>query len=149
VTASENLSKSDYQSQVEKVIETLQKDLPTLFEKDISYDIYTQDICFQDPVNRFKGKFNYRIIFWTLRFHARLFFTAIYFDLHDVKQTDEQIVTATWTVRGTLRLPWKARLFFNGDSTYKLTKDGLIYNHLDTWDRKPSEILKQFLPTSN
>jgi hypothetical protein len=144
VTASENLSKSQYQAQVEKVIETLKQDLPTLFEKDISYDIYTKDIYFQDPVNTFKGKFNYRIIFWTLRFHAQLFFTEIYFDVHDVKQTAEDIITANWTVRGTLRLPWKARMFFNGDSTYTLTKDGLIYNHLDTWDRKPSEILKQF-----
>ena len=132
MTTSENLGTSQYQSQVEKVIETLQKDLPTLFEKDISYDIYTEDIYFQDPVNRFKWKFNYRIIFWTLRFHAQLFFTEIYFDLHDVKQTAEQIITADWTVRGTLRLPWTARVFFNGDSTYKLTKDGLIYNHLDT-----------------
>ena len=144
MTASENLSKSGYQLQIEKVIETLQKDLPTLFEKDISYDIYTQDIYFQDPVNRFKGKFNYRIIFWTLRFHAQLFFTEIFFDLHDVKQTEQEIIKAYWTVRGTLRLPWKARLFFNGDSTYTLTQDALIYNHLDTWDRKPSEILKQF-----
>ena len=144
MTASENLSKSQYQAQVEKVIETLKQDLPTLFEKDISYDIYTKDIYFQDPVNTFKGKFNYRIIFWTLRFHAQLFFTEIYFDVHDVKQTAEDIITANWTVRGTLRLPWKARMFFNGDSTYTLTKDGLIYNHLDTWDRKPSEILKQF-----
>jgi hypothetical protein len=144
VTASENLSKNQYQSQVEKVIETLKQDLPTLFEKDISYDIYTKDIYFKDPVNTFKGKFNYRIIFWTLRFHARLFFTEIYFDVHDVKQTAEDIITANWTVRGTLRLPWKARVFFNGDSTYRLTKDALIYNHLDTWDRKPSEILKQF-----
>ncbi len=144
MTASENLSNSQYQSQVEEVIETLQKDLPTLFEKDISYDIYTKDIYFQDPVNRFKGKFNYRIIFWTLRFHGRLFFTEIFFDLHDVKQTAEDIITANWTVRGTLRLPWKARVLFNGDSTYKLTTEGLIYNHLDTWDRKPSEILKQF-----
>jgi hypothetical protein len=144
VTASENLSNSQYQSQVEEVIETLQKDLPTLFEKDISYDIYTKDIYFQDPVNRFKGKFNYRIIFWTLRFHGRLFFTEIFFDLHDVKQTAEDIITANWTVRGTLRLPWKAGVLFNGDSTYKLTTEGLIYNHLDTWDRKPSEILKQF-----
>ena len=144
MTASENLSKSQYQSQVEKVIGTLKKDLPTLFEKDISYDIYTKDIYFQDPVNTFKGKFNYRIIFWTLRFHAQLFFTEIYFDVHDVKQTAEDIITANWTVRGTLRLPWKARVFFNGDSTYRLTKDALIYNHLDTWDRKPSEILKQF-----
>ncbi|HEY9726606.1 MAG TPA: DUF2358 domain-containing protein [Chroococcales cyanobacterium] len=144
MTTSENLSQSEYQARVEKAIETLQQDLPTLFEKDISYDIYTRDIYFQDPVNRFKGKFNYRIIFWTLRFHARLFFTEIYFDLHDVKQTEEQIIKAYWTVRGTLRLPWKSRIFFNGDSTYQLTQYGSIYNHLDTWDRKPSEILKQF-----
>jgi hypothetical protein len=144
VTASENLSKSQYQAQVEKVIETLKQDLPTLFEKDISYEIYTKDIYFKDPVNTFKWKFNYRIIFWTLRFHAGLFFTEIYFDVHDVKQTAEDIITVNWTVRGTLRLPWKARVFFNGDSTYRLTKDALIYNHLDTWDRKPSEILKQF-----
>jgi hypothetical protein len=63
-----------------------------------------------------------------------------------VNQTQKEIIKVNWTVRGTLRLPWKARVFFNGDSTYKLTKDGLIYNHLDTWDRKPSEILKQFFP---
>ncbi|HBB34491.1 MAG TPA: hypothetical protein DDZ80_25610 [Cyanobacteria bacterium UBA8803] len=135
-----------YQTQVATVIETLQKDLPTLFEKDISYGIYTQDIYFQDPVSRFKGKFNYRIIFWTLRFHARLFFTEIYFDLHEVKLADEDTIQANWTVRGTLRLPWKADLFFNGDSTYKLNKEGLIYHHLDRWDREPREILKQFLP---
>ena len=149
MTTSENLSQRDYQAQLEKAIETLKQDLPTLFERDISYDIYTQDIYFQDPVNRFKGKFNYRIIFWTLRFHARLFFTEIYFDLHDVKQTEERIIKAYWTVRGTLRLPWKSRIFFNGDSTYQLNPDGLIYNHLDTWDRKPSEILKQFFRKGN
>ncbi|MBD0346944.1 MAG: DUF2358 domain-containing protein, partial [Coleofasciculus sp. Co-bin14] len=137
MTISENLSKSEYQLHVERAIEILKQDLPTLFEKDISYDIYTQDIYFKDPVNTFKWKFNYRIIFWTLRFHARLFFTEIYFDLHDVKQTDEETIKAYWTVRGTLRVPWKARIFFNGDSTYKLTKNALIYNHLDTWDRKP------------
>lgn len=140
-----NLSKSEYQGRVENAIATLEKDLPTLFEQDISYEIYTGDIYFKDPVNTFKYKFNYRIIFWTLRFHARLFFTEIYFDLHDVKQTAEDIIKAYWTVRGTLRVPWKARVFFNGDSTYKLTKDGLIYDHLDTWDRKPGEILKQFI----
>jgi hypothetical protein len=149
VTASENLTANPYQSQVEKVIKTLQKDLPLLFKRDISYDIYTPDIYFKDPVNTFKGKFNYRIIFWTLRFHAQLFFTEIYFDVHDVKQTTEDIIKAYWTVRGTLRVPWKAQILFNGDSTYKLTKDGLIYNHLDTWDRKPSEILKQFFRKTN
>ena len=130
--------------QVDKVIERLKFDLPTLFQKDISYDIYTKDIFFKDPVNTFKWKFNYRIIFWTLRFHGRLFFTELYFDLHDVQQTTKDIILANWTVRGVLRVPWQARIFFNGYSTYKLNQDGLIYEHIDTWDRKPTEILKQF-----
>ncbi|MCL2928359.1 MAG: DUF2358 domain-containing protein [Trichodesmium sp. MAG_R01] len=130
--------------QVQQVIQRLKLDLPTLFEKDISYDIYTKDIFFKDPVNTFKWKFNYRIIFWTLRFHGRLFFTELYFDLHDLQQTAEDIIVANWTVRGVLRVPWKAKIFFNGYSTYKLNQDGLIYEHIDTWDRKPSEILKQF-----
>ncbi|MBE9198823.1 MULTISPECIES: DUF2358 domain-containing protein [unclassified Nodularia (in: cyanobacteria)] len=134
------------QLQIEQVIKTLQEDLPTLFEKDISYDIYTQDIYFQDPVNKFKWKFNYRIIFWTLRFHARLFFTQIYFDLHEVSQPAKDTILAKWTVRGVLRVPWKASLFFNGYSTYKLNQDTLIYEHIDTWDRQPGEILKQFWP---
>ncbi len=132
------------QLQIEQVIKTLQEDLPTLFEKDISYDIYSQDIYFQDPVNTFKWKFNYRIIFWTLRFHARLFFTQIYFDLHEVSQPAKDTILAKWTVRGVLRVPWKAKLFFNGYSTYKLNQDTLIYQHIDTWDRQPGEILKQF-----
>ena len=129
---------------VDRVIKTLKEDLPTLFEKDISYHIYTEDIYFKDPVNTFKYKFNYRIIFWTLRFHARLFFIQIYFDVHEVYQSAEDTILAKWTVRGVLRVPWKADLLFNGYSTYKLNQDNLIYQHIDTWDRKPSEILKQF-----
>ncbi|MBD2242580.1 DUF2358 domain-containing protein [Nostoc sp. FACHB-888] len=132
------------QLSVEQVIKTLKEDLPTLFEKDISYHIYTDDIYFKDPVNTFKYKFNYRIIFWTLRFHARLFFTQIYFDVHEVSQSAEDTILAKWTVRGVLRVPWKAGLLFNGYSTYKLNQDNLIYEHIDTWDRKPGEILKQF-----
>lgn len=120
--------------QVERIIETLKQDLPTLFEKDISYDIYTQDISFQDPVNKFKGKLSYRIIFWTLRFHAQLFFIKIFFDLHEVSQSDKDTILAKWTVRGILRVPWKAKLYFNGYSTYRLDKNALIYDHTDTWD---------------
>ncbi|MBN3890333.1 MAG: DUF2358 domain-containing protein [Nostoc sp. JL31] len=134
----------EYKLPVEKVINTLKEDLPTLFQKDISYDIYTRNIYFKDPVNTFKYKFNYRIIFWTLRFHARLFFTQIYFDVHEVYQSAEDTILAKWTVRGVLRVPWKAGLLFNGYSTYKLNQDNLIYEHIDTWDRKPGEILRQF-----
>lgn len=132
------------QERIDEIIQTLKQDLPTLFEKDITYDIYSSDIFFKDPVNTFKWKFNYRIIFWTLRFHGKLFFTELFFDLHKVYPKDESTILAEWTVRGTLRVPWKARLFFNGTSTYSLNSEGLINNHLDTWDRPPGEILKQF-----
>lgn len=134
----------EFKLPVERVIKILKEDLPALFKKDISYHIYTDDIYFKDPVNTFKYKFNYRIIFWTLRFHARLFFTQIYFDVHEVYQSAEDTILAKWTVRGVLRVPWKADLLFNGYSTYKLNQDNLIYQHIDTWDRKPGEILKQF-----
>ena len=142
------LTPEEYRTQIERIIAILKEDLPTLFERDISYDIYTSDIDFIDPVNRFKGKLSYRIIFWTLRFHGQLFFTELYFDLHDVQQTASDIITYNWTVRGTLRLPWKPQLFFNGYSTYKLNLEGLIYYHQDTWDRSPQAILKQFLSSS-
>ncbi len=132
----------EYQLQIERVIKILKHDLPTLFQKDISYDIYTQDIYFQDPVNKFKYKFNYRIIFWTLRFHARLFFTQSYFDVHEVYQSAEDTIIAKWTVRGVLRVPWKAGVFFNGYSTYKLKRNGLIYEHIDTCNRKPRKDFK-------
>ncbi|MDY7012596.1 MAG: DUF2358 domain-containing protein [Cyanobacteriota bacterium] len=138
------LSETQNKNQIKHIIETLYQDLPTLFERDISYDIYSSDINFKDPVNTFKGKFNYRIIFWTLRFHARLFFKEIYFDVHKIEQTEPDTIQVEWTVRGTLRLPWKAKIFFNGDSKYTLNSNGLIEKHRDTWDRKPSEILKQF-----
>ena len=128
----------------ESILATLRADLPTLFERDISYDIYTRDIFFKDPVNQFKGKFNYRIIFWTLRFHGRLFFSDLHFDLHEVRVADELTIRADWTVRGTLRLPWQPRLFFNGYSLYSLNEAGKIYDHRDTWDRPPGEILQQF-----
>ena len=128
------------------ILETLRRDLPTLFERDIAYDIYTRDIFFKDPVNQFKGKLNYRIIFWTLRFHGGLFFSDLHFDLHDVRVEQDFVIRADWTVRGTLRLPWRPPLLFNGYSLYKLNQAGQIYDHRDTWDRSPQAILRQFWP---
>ncbi len=138
------LSDSQDRLPIETVLTTLKQDLPTLFSKDISYEIYTKDIFFKDPVNTFKGKFNYRIIFWTLRFHARLFFREIAFDVHDIQLAKNKIIRVDWTVRGTLRVPWQAKIYFDGYSIYTLNTEGFIDDHRDTWDRPPREILRQF-----
>lgn len=144
-TSQSNLAKNkDYSAQIQRDIETIKRDLPPLFEQDISYDIYTSNICFTDPINTFHGKLSYRIVYWSLRFHAQLFFTKIALDLHDVSQTGGNIIEANWTVRGTLRLPWQPRIHFNGNSRYILNEEGLVYEHIDTWDRKPTEVLRQF-----
>jgi hypothetical protein len=44
-------------------------------------DIYREDIVFRDPRNCFKGMKNYQTIFWSLRFHGRLFFNKLYVDV--------------------------------------------------------------------
>lgn len=142
------MTPDERQTRIERAIATLREDLPTLFERDIDYSIYSNDIFFKDPVNTFQYKFNYRIIFWTLRFHARLFFTEIYFDVRDIRQPDADTIAVDWTVRGTLRLPWQSQIFFNGDSTYLVNEEGAIYSHRDRWDRSPKAILRQFLPAS-
>lgn len=131
-----------------QVIEILRQDLPTLFEREISYDIYTPEITFTDPLSTFRGKCSYRLIFWALRFHGRLFFTQIAFEVHDILEERDRTLRVNWTVRGTLRLPWRPKLLFDGDSQYHLNADGLIEAHRDTWDRPPIEILKQFFSTS-
>jgi len=129
---------------IQYMIDALKRDLPPLFERDIAYDIYSQDICFTDPINTFNGKLSYRIVYWTLRFHGQLFFTHIELDLHDVEQTAPDHIEAHCTVTGPLRLPWRPKIYFNGRSNYSINSDGLIYKHVDTWDQKPTEVLKQF-----
>lgn len=131
------------------LVATLWADLPHLFVQDISYNIYSSDIVFRDPLNEFKGKFNYRIIFWTLRFHGQLFFSELLFDVHQISEPNPDIILATWTVKGTLRVPWKTQIYFQGYSTYQVNGDGLIDQHIDTWDRPPIEILKQFFGRGN
>lgn len=142
--AEPTLTEAQYEAQVQRSIDLLKAELPHLFQRDLTYDIYTAEIYFRDPVNTFRGKFNYRIIFWTLRFHARLFFTTIQFDVHSIDHPTPDTILATWTVQGVLRLPWKPQLCFNGSSTYQLNPVAQIYEHIDTWDRKPGEILRQF-----
>lgn len=67
----------DYYANVGDCIRTLREDIPILFDHDITYDIYRDDIVFRDPRNTFHGKENYRLIFWSLRFHGRLFFSKL------------------------------------------------------------------------
>jgi hypothetical protein len=47
---------------------------------------YRDDIVFRDPRNTFEGLKNYKLIFWSLRFHGRLFFSKLYVEVKRIWQ---------------------------------------------------------------
>jgi hypothetical protein len=91
--------------------------------------IYRDDITFRDPRNSFSGLKNYRTIFWSLRFHGRIFFTRLYVEVKRIWQTEDGCIRMRWTVHGVPRVPWEAEGTFDGISQYKLDHEGKIYEH--------------------
>eukprot|EP00892_Ulva_mutabilis_P009650 jgi/Ulvmu1/7057/UM033_0117.1 len=121
--------KEDFYANVGDAIRTLREDVPTCLKDDINYDIYRDDIVFRDPRNSFSGIKNYKIIFWSLRFHGKLFFKELYVEVKRIWQKDDHTIYLRWTVHGFPRLPWDQEGTFDGVSTYKLDCHGKIYEH--------------------
>lgn len=91
--------------------------------------IYREDIVFRDPRNCFKGMKNYQTVFWSLRFHGKIFFSKLYVDVKRIWQPEDGIIKMRWTVHGIPRVPWEAEGTFDGISTYRLDSHGKIYEH--------------------
>uniref|UniRef100_A0A0C9RQ12 TSA: Wollemia nobilis Ref_Wollemi_Transcript_4142_1713 transcribed RNA sequence n=1 Tax=Wollemia nobilis TaxID=56998 RepID=A0A0C9RQ12_9CONI len=125
----ENKQRNDYYVNLGSAIRTLREELPVLFSKDLTYDIYRDDITFSDPMNTFHGVENYKLIFRALRFHGRIFFRAIWVDIVRIWQPSDGVILVRWTVKGIPRVPWEAQGRFDGTSKYKLDKEGKIYEH--------------------
>lgn len=92
-------------------------------------DIYREDIVFRDPRNVFRGIKNYRTIFWSLRFHGRIFFRHLYVEILSIWQPEDKQVKMRWKVHGIPRVPWETEGTFNGISTFRLDSHGKVYEH--------------------
>ncbi|KAF5733093.1 hypothetical protein HS088_TW17G00629 [Tripterygium wilfordii] len=125
----EEEEKQDYYVNLGYAIRTLREDFPQLFYRELSFDIYRDDIVLRDPINTFAGIDNYKSIFWGLRFHGRIFFRALWVDIASVWQPAENIIMVRWTVHGIPRVPWESRGRFDGTSEYKLDRNGKIFEH--------------------
>ncbi|KAM7476473.1 hypothetical protein LguiB_023716 [Lonicera macranthoides] len=110
-------------------IRTIREEFPDLFYRELSFDIYRDDIVFKDPINTFVGIENYKSIFWALRFNGKIFFKALWVDIISVWQPVENMIMIRWTVHGIPRVPWESRGRFDGTSEYKLDKHGKIFEH--------------------
>ncbi|KAF7801278.1 NTF2-like domain containing protein [Senna tora] len=125
----EEEEKQNYYVNMGYAIRTLREEFPELFFRELSFDIYRDDIVFKDPLNTFMGLENYKSIFWALRFHGRIFFKALWVDIISVWQPVDNIIMVRWTVHGIPRVPWESRGRFDGTSEYKLDKKGKIFEH--------------------
>ncbi|KAJ7129920.1 hypothetical protein O6H91_Y558400 [Diphasiastrum complanatum] len=125
----ESNEEDDFYVNVGYAIRTLREELPTLFYKELTFDIYRDDITFQDPLMTIGGIKNYRLLFWALRFHGRIFFKSLWIEILRVWQPSEKVIMVRWTMRGIPRVFWEAQGQYDGTSEYRLDKHGKIYEH--------------------
>ncbi|KAG6518193.1 hypothetical protein ZIOFF_021596 [Zingiber officinale] len=110
-------------------LEKLQRQLSISESKLKSESTQRDDIVFKDPLNSFVGIDNYKRIFWALRFTGSIFFRVISINIVSIWQPVENIIMIRWIVHGVPRVPWESHGRFDGNSEYKLDKNGKIYEH--------------------
>lgn len=120
---------SNFYANVGTAVRTIREDLPALFQRDMDFSIYRDDVVFRDPRNAFHGIANYRTIFWSVRFHGNLFFRDLRVDILRVWQPEPREIRVRWSARGVSRLPWRPVGVFDGISTFRLDEEGMIYVH--------------------
>ena len=108
------------------------------FPSDQTYGIYADDVCFEDPLNKFQGIKRYQKM---IDFLSR-FFKDIDLELHHISQ-QENVIKTEWTLKMTSPLPWNPRLVIPGWSELEINQDNLISSHRDFWHVAPIKVLLQ------
>lgn len=121
------------------IIQILQQDYQR-FPDNQTYDIYAQDVYFQDPLNKFRGIERYKQMIKLIE----TWFLNTKMDLHKINRVGDTIKTE-WTLSWNTPLPWKPRISISGWSELRLNTQGLIVSHIDYWHCSRLEVLKQHL----
>jgi hypothetical protein len=116
------------------------------FPIDQNYEIYADDVYFQDPLTRFRGLKRYQK---TIEF-IQTWFKDPQLELYEivgvaspVENRIEQLITTRWSLSWNTPLPWYPRIEITGNSEMLLNDRELIISHIDYWDRSPLDVLKQ------
>ena len=119
------------------IIEILKEDYQR-FPVNQTYSIYTPDVYFQDPLNKFRGVKRYKQM---INFIETLFLNPK-MDLHSIQRLGDTIKTE-WTLSWNTPLPWKPRISIPGWSELGLNSDDLIISHIDYWNCSRLDVVKQ------
>lgn len=119
------------------IIEILKQDYQN-FPFHQSYDIYAENVYFQDPLNKFSGIRRYQEM---IGFISN-WFKDVKLDLYKIERLGEKIDTE-WTLSWTTPLPWQPRISISGRSELKLNSEGKVISHIDYWDCSRWDVLRQ------
>jgi len=126
------------------ILEQLEQDYAR-FPDDQSFDLYAEDVYFQDPLNQFRGVAKYRDMIGFIQ----KWFINTHMEVHGIEQQDHDIHTR-WTLSWQAPFPWKPQMAITGRSELKLNEAGLVCSHIDYWDCSRLSVLKQlFFPVSS
>lgn len=118
----------EYYANMGDALRVLREDVPQLFSKELNVSIYRDDVVFTDGRLEFQGLKNYKIIFWSLRFHSKLFFRHTNVDILRIWQPEDYQIKMRWKIVGIPRVGDMEGVI-DGISTYKLDRRGKIYEH--------------------
>ncbi len=108
------------------------------FPIDQSYQIYAEDVYFQDPLSKFRGLDRYKK---TISF-IQTWFKEPRLELYEIDRL-EQLITTRWSLSWNTPLPWYPRIEITGKSELLLNEAALIISHIDYWNCAPIDVLKQ------
>lgn len=131
------MSNSQKNYTADEIVEILKQDYEK-FPDSQTYDIYSDEVYFQDPLNKFTGVGRYQKM---IEFIGT-FFGNVEMEVHDISR-EQKIVKTEWTLNMTSPLPWQPRLSIPGWSELKLDERNLIVAHIDRWHISPFEVLLQ------
>ncbi|WP_009630004.1 DUF2358 domain-containing protein [Synechocystis sp. PCC 7509] len=108
------------------------------FPVDQNYNLYAQDVFFQDPLNKFRGINKYKAMIGFIN----TFFIEPKMDLLAINQVGDTI-KMEWVLSWNTPLPWKPRIAIPGQSELKINADGLIASHVDYWNCSRLDVIRQ------
>lgn len=125
------------------IIETLRADYQR-FPVAQSFELYSQEVWFKDPLTEFRGLKRYQQL---IAFMER-WFRHLHLELHQINgfpQEDPPQIRSNWTLTWTAPLPWQPVIVIAGTTTLLLDAQGKIKAHFDHWNCSPWWVLWQHI----
>ncbi|KAF6250662.1 hypothetical protein COO60DRAFT_1705574 [Scenedesmus sp. NREL 46B-D3] len=118
-----------------EAVVVLREDLPLLFQQEMRFHIYRDDITFRTPSLRYlSGLWKYRLLARGARWLGRLLYSDLSLNVPRMWQPpgNRRQLRVRWTVSGVARLPMlggEQSLSTEVISTYTFDSQGKIYEH--------------------